>query len=129
MTTRRLLAVACLGLALVLAACTAGSIDPADPTTAADATAAASTPAPTSSATASATATTGAVSANTATESELVAALEAAGVSSADRWAREILEYRPYDTTDPTLQHLQDELAKYDPDPATLAGILSVLTP
>ncbi len=39
------------------------------------------------------------------------------------------MEYRPYDTSDPTLQHLQDELAKYNPDPATLAAILSVLTP
>jgi ABC-type Fe3+-hydroxamate transport system substrate-binding protein len=69
------------------------------------------------------------VSANTATTDELVAALGAAGVTNADRWAREIMEYRPYDTTDPTLQHLQDELAKYNPDPATLAKILSVLTP
>jgi hypothetical protein len=69
------------------------------------------------------------VSANTATREELIAALEAAGVSRADRWAREIEEYRPYDTADPTLQHLQDELAKYNPDPATLAAILSVLEP
>ena len=69
------------------------------------------------------------VSANTATREELIAALEAVGVSRADRWAREIEEYRPYDTADPTLQHLQDELAKYNPDPATLAAILSVLTP
>ena len=69
------------------------------------------------------------VSANTATNDELIAALTAAGVARADRWAREIQEYRPYDTSDPTLQHLQDELAKYNPDPETLAGILSVLQP
>jgi hypothetical protein len=69
------------------------------------------------------------VSANTASTAELVAALEPADVANADRWAREIMEYRPYDTTDPTLRHLQDELAKYNPDPATLAAILSVLTP
>ena len=69
------------------------------------------------------------VSANTATNDELIAALTAAGVPAADRWAREIQEYRPYDTSDPTLQHLQDELAKYNPDPETLAGILSVLQP
>lgn len=69
------------------------------------------------------------VSANTATREELIAALEAAGVARADRWAHEIEEYRPYDTADPTLQHLQDELAKYNPDPATLAAILSVLEP
>lgn len=69
------------------------------------------------------------VSANDATSDELVAALESAGVSPADRWAREIMEYRPYDTGDPTLAHLQDELAKYDPSAETLAGILSVLEP
>ena len=69
------------------------------------------------------------VSANTASADELVAALTAAGVPAADRWAREIMEYRPYAADDTTLQKLQDNLAKYDPDPATLAGILSVLVP
>jgi hypothetical protein len=71
----------------------------------------------------------GTVSANTATEDELVAALQAGGVANAERWAREVMEYRPYDPADPTLGHLQDELAKYNPDPATLAAILSVLAP
>lgn len=80
-------------------------------------------------ATASTAATTGAVSANTATTEELIAALEAAGVPNADRWAGEIEEYRPYDVADPTLGRLQDNLAKYDPDPATLAAILSALQP
>ena len=69
------------------------------------------------------------ISANTATTDEIIAALTAAGVARADRWAREIEEYRPYDMGDPTLQHLQDELAKYNPDPETLAAILSVLQP
>lgn len=69
------------------------------------------------------------VSANDATYDELVAALESAGVSAADRWAKEIMEYRPYDTSDPTLASLQDELAKYNPSAETLAGILSVLEP
>jgi hypothetical protein len=69
------------------------------------------------------------VSANTATSEELVAALTAAGVPNADRWAREIEEYRPYDSSDPTLARLQSNLAKYDPDPATLAAILSALEP
>ena len=69
------------------------------------------------------------VSANTATHEQLVAALEAAGVVNADRWAREIEEYRPYATDDPTLQKLQDNLAKYNPDDATLEGILSALVP
>lgn len=69
------------------------------------------------------------VSANDASREELVAALTAAGVPNADRWAREIEEYRPYDTSDATLQKLQDNLAKYDPDAATLAAILSALQP
>jgi competence protein ComEA len=69
------------------------------------------------------------VSANTATPEELVAALEAGGVPNARQWAREVMEYRPYPTDDPTLQKLQDELAKYDPAPETLAAILSVLVP
>ena len=69
------------------------------------------------------------VSANTATHEELVTALTEAGVANADRWAREVEEYRPYDAGDPTLAHLQDELAKYDPDPTTLATILGALQP
>jgi hypothetical protein len=40
-----------------------------------------------------------------------------------------VTEYRPYPANDPTLQVLQDNLAKYNPDPATLAGILSALQP
>src|SRR4051794_21473855 len=69
------------------------------------------------------------VSANSASEPEIAAALQAAGVPNATRWAREVTEYRPYPTDDPTLQKLQHNLAKYNPDPATLAGILSALTP
>jgi hypothetical protein len=69
------------------------------------------------------------VSANTAPQSEIAAALASAGVPNADRWAREVVEYRPYDASDATLQKLQDNLAKYNPDSATLAGILSALTP
>jgi hypothetical protein len=55
--------------------------------------------------------------------------LTAAGVPNADRWAKEVTEYRPYPADDPTLQVLQDNLAKYNPDPTTLAGILSALQP
>lgn len=69
------------------------------------------------------------VSANTATQDELVAALTAAGVPNADRWAREIQEYRPYDASDTGLAKLQQNLAKYQPSAETLAGILSVLQP
>jgi hypothetical protein len=68
-------------------------------------------------------------SANSASESEIASALAAAGVPNADRWAREVVEYRPYDASDSTLQKLQDNLAKYNPDPTTLAGILSALVP
>ena len=41
----------------------------------------------------------------------------------------EVTEYRPYPVDDSTLQVLQDNLVKYNPDPATLAGILSALQP
>jgi hypothetical protein len=50
-------------------------------------------------------------------------------VPNAERWAREVEEDRPYPADDPTLQHLQDNLAKYNPSPATLAAILSALQP
>jgi hypothetical protein len=39
------------------------------------------------------------------------------------------MEYRPYPTDDPTLQKLQDNLAKYNPDAASLAAILAALQP
>lgn len=69
------------------------------------------------------------VSANNATEEELVAAFEAAGIENAEKWADEVVEYRPYDAADPSLATLKEELAKYEPDDATLEKILSVLEP
>lgn len=69
------------------------------------------------------------VSANSATAEELTAALQAAGVPNADRWTREVMEYRPYDMTDTTLTKLQDNLAKYNPSPETLQAILRALQP
>ncbi len=69
------------------------------------------------------------VSANTASQAEIATALAAAGVPNADRWAREVTEYRPYPTDDATLARLQENLAKYNPDPATLQGILAALKP
>src|SRR5262245_27604376 len=48
------------------------------------------------------------VSANTASDSEIEAALAAAGVSNAGRWAHEVVEYRPYPSDDPNLQKLRD---------------------
>ena len=126
--TRRLL-VLTAAFAVSLAACSgsnAGVATTDTSTTAAPSpsasSAAASTPADASVAVAR-------VSANTASTDELVAALTAAGVPNADRWTREIEEYRPYDSSDPTLAKLQSNLAKYDPDPATLAAILSALEP
>ena len=126
--TRRLL-VLTAAFAVSLAACSgsnAGVATTDTSTTAAPSpsasSAAASTPADASVAVAR-------VSANTASTDELVAALAAAGVPNADRWTREIEEYRPYDSSDPTLAKLQSNLAKYDPDPATLAAILSALEP
>jgi len=73
--------------------------------------------------------TSGKISANTATADELVAALEGAGVTSADRWAREVMEYRPYDTGDVTLAALRRELSKYNPSTDQLTKIMSVLQP
>lgn len=113
------------GLALIatLAACSAQAI--ADtPSTVATA-----TPAATTAAAASASASAGRVSANDASQAELVAALTAAGVPNAERWTQEVLEYRPYPSDDATLQKLQDNLAKYNPDPATLQAILGALEP
>jgi hypothetical protein len=68
----------------------------------------------------------GKVNANTASESELAAAFTAAGIPNADRWAREVAEYRPYDA-DPTWAHLRQELAKYNIDPTVLEQILATL--
>jgi hypothetical protein len=69
------------------------------------------------------------VSANTASAAELVAALTAAGVSNASRWADEIAEYRPYDASDANLEKLRTELEKYNPGQATIDAIVSVLQP
>ena len=133
MTRTRPTFLASLALAslTLVAACSAGATSsPAATAAGATASAEATSTASASAATASAApATTGKVSANTATQDELVAALTAAGVPNPDRWAREIQEYRPYDASDATLQKLQDNLAKYDPSAATLAGILAALEP
>ena len=110
-------------LSVALAGCSTGD-GSATSTTAAGPTESATTATPTALSAASAK-----VSANSASESELVAALTAVGVPNADRWAREAMEYRPYPADDPALQKLQDNLAKYNPDAATLSGILAALEP
>ncbi len=67
------------------------------------------------------------VSANNATVAELTAAFQAAGISSADRWAREVDEYRPYPTTDANMAKLRQELAKYNPGPGVVDAIIATL--
>ena len=71
----------------------------------------------------------GKVSANDASAEEIAAALEAAGVTNASRWAREIAEYRPYPTDDPTFAKLRDELAKYNPGDGVVDLIVATLVP
>jgi ABC-type glycerol-3-phosphate transport system substrate-binding protein len=82
---------------------------------------------PTVTTTASAAASTATVSANDASVQELQAAFEAAGIANAGRWAREVAEYRPYPTDDPTFAKLRGELAKYNPAPGVVDQIVSVL--
>ena len=69
------------------------------------------------------------VSANTASSAEIQAALTAAGVTNAARWTKEIEEYRPYPTDDPSLAKLRKELQKYNPSTDQLDKILSALQP
>ena len=85
-----------------------------------------STVAPTASSAATSAATK--ASANNATAAQLLAAFEAGGVPNASRWVREIEEYRPYPTEDPTFAKLKSNLAKYNPSVDTLQRILAALS-
>ena len=77
---------------------------------------ASSSPTTSSAAAATATSQPGAkVSANTASETDIASALSTAGVSNAERWAKEVVEYRPYPADDPNMTKLRDNLAKYNP--------------
>ena len=69
------------------------------------------------------------VSANTASEAQITAALESAGVDNADQWAEEVVEYRPYPKSDPNLGKLRANLKKYNPGKETTDLIVSALTP
>jgi len=69
------------------------------------------------------------VSANTASRADLAAAFTAAGISSADRWAGEVIEYRPYPADDPDFAKLRANLAKYNPGPGVVDKIVSTLVP
>ena len=67
------------------------------------------------------------LSANNATRSELQAGFEAAGISNARQWAREVEEYRPYPEDDPDMAKLRRELAKYNPGPGVVDAIIALL--
>lgn len=124
------LAVACAAgvLAFGLAGC-GGSTGTSTPGT----TSAPSTPTTSSAAAGNGTGPTasaaGKVSANTASEDEIAAALENAGVSNPERWAEEVVEYRPYPADDPDLTKLRENLAKYNPGQETTDKIVSALAP
>ncbi len=68
------------------------------------------------------------VDANKATVAQLQAAFEAAGISNAAKWAREVEEYRPYPTSDPGFAKLRSELAKYNPSPQVVSQIVAALS-
>jgi hypothetical protein len=116
MAIRPFLAFTAAGLAavaLALAGC--GGSDSAAPTT---------TKEPTATNT---TAPTGKISVNNSTRDELIAAFEAAGIPSADRWADEVTEYRPYSVDDTSYAQLRTELAKYNPPPEVLEKIIAMM--
>jgi hypothetical protein len=69
------------------------------------------------------------VSADAATVAQLQAAFEAAGITNATRWAREVEEYRPYPANDPAWAKLRSELAKYNPAPGVVDAIIATLKP
>src|SRR3954452_7325053 len=105
------------------AASTTTTIAPVASTSTTPTTAAAATTTPTTAA-----ATTTKASANNATQAQVQAALEANGVSNAARWAVEVVEYRPYPTNDPTMAKLRQNLAKYNPGPGVVDGIIASLS-
>jgi ABC-type Fe3+-hydroxamate transport system substrate-binding protein len=108
-------------ITLTAAACAGSDSDTSDASTAKDSsdTSSATTPEAVEAVTADA---------NNASADELIAALEANGVTNAEKWAEEIEEYRPYPTDDPTFGRLRDELEKYNPDPITLEAIVASLS-
>jgi len=133
MRTRTRSAVVGVAALLLLAGCSGGDdpgVDAAPGTTAPAATttvipanpSAATTTAPPTTVAATATR----VSANDATVAELQQAFEAAGISNASKWAREVEEYRPY-PDDPSFAKLRQELAKYNPAPAVVEQIVATL--
>ena len=123
---RPLLASLLLGSVLVLSAC--GGAATGSSAASAPATVAATPTSSAGGATSAAPVAGQKVNANTASVAELQRAFEAAGISSAARWAREVEEYRPYPTDDPSFAKLRRELAKYNPGPGVVDQIVATLT-
>ena len=124
-----LVAAACTGTPAPSATSTPALTTPA--TTTSNPTTASTPPASAASGSATGTAATSTatkVSANNATRAEVQAALAAAGVPNPANWAREVEEYRPYPTNDPTLAKLRQNLVKYNPAPGVVDAIVAVLS-
>ena len=133
-TIRRISSATALAALVILTACSGGddkSVDTAAQSGASTTVAAtiASTAPPTTAAGVAPTTTAASkkVSANNASIADLTAAFEAAGISNAARWAREVDEYRPY-PNDPNLPKLRQELAKYNPGPGVVDQIVATLS-
>ena len=132
---RQLLGIATVGIGgVLLASCgTSATATTAPATAVVAAPTTAATRAATAPAAATARATTTAsavkkVNANTASEAELLSAFQAANISNAARWVKEVMEYRPYPTNDPTFAKLRGELAKYNPGPGVVDQIVATLS-
>ena len=69
----------------------------------------------------------GKLSANNATEEELKAAFEAAGIPNATEWAHEVEDYHLYPVDDTDFAKLRGDLAKYNPGPGVVDGIIALL--
>jgi hypothetical protein len=126
---------ASFAFALLLTACSAsvasGSALTTATTTSAAATATAATngtAATTSATPASITGAVAKVSANNAGNAELIAAFTAAGIPNPASWAREVQEYRPYETSDTNLAKLRQNLVKYNPAAGVVDKIVATLS-
>jgi membrane-bound lytic murein transglycosylase B len=121
---------ALLAATVMLAACGGAANAPTANTPVASPTAAAATATSvaTNTVAPSASSTATKASANNATAAQLLAAFEVGGVPNASRWVREVEEYRPYPTDDPTFAKLRSNLAKYNPSADTLNRILAALS-
>ena len=69
----------------------------------------------------------GKLSANNASEEELEAAFEAAGITNASQWAHEVEEYHPYPVDDVNFTKLRNDLAEYNPEPGVVDAIIELL--